>query len=402
LETKKLQPKQFLFLLIAFALMSVFFSEKLFVKAYSLETSISQFNDNLQPLLREEEVRAAESSQGVCGSPVVIYEDTQNCTGGGSVDVDFSENNGGSRSGTYVYSKDLSLKVSKVTIPLGILSGTDINSTNLSLKNDSYILPASSSMFTDTHEDVGRAPSRPKVEAVEYDIWATKGEVSFSELEEPSQESNVVVEEYVPSNTEECATCSTNPDKSEKIGKLVNDRTLPPGHSEDVEAYLPVLMCKDEDSISVTPKGVACIDEGYSVLKRVTAIFSGSDWEQCNQPQYDEEGNLISDGKCINIEDVILDLSGIFENTNAAYKKIVDSQMNPDSGYNCEMSLSFPAWVEIDGRGIYKVSAKINVPYECWRKSQEFDDTNSETPSDLGLKAFIKYIESLGRDSVNF
>jgi hypothetical protein len=161
-------------------------------------------------------------------------------------------------------------------------------------------------------------------------------------------------------------------------------------------------MCKDEDSISVTPQGVGCIDEGYSILKRVTAVFSGSDWEQCNKVEYDEEGNIISDGRCIDIEDVELDLSGIFENTNNAYKKIVDTQMYPNSGYNCELALSFPAWVEIDGRGIYKVSAKINVPYECWRKNQEFDDTASETPSDRGLKAFIEYIEDLNRDSINF
>jgi hypothetical protein len=45
----------------------------------------------------------------------------------------------------------------------------------------------------------------------------------------------------------------------------------------------------------------------------------------------------------------------------------------------------------------------MNVPYECWRMSQEFDDTEGdETPTDAGLKAFMKYIESLNRDSVKF
>jgi len=389
-------------LLTAFAMFTVFVTKQLFIKTYALDSAVNQYNENLQPMLKENEVKAVDNDQGVCGTPVVVYEDTQNCSGGGTVDVDFSESNGGSKSGTVVYSKDLSLKVSKITIPLGILSGTDIFNTNLSLTNDSYILPSASALFTNRHEDVGRPPTTPKVEVVEYDTWATKGQVSFSELEEPSQESNVVVEEYVPSNTQECATCSTNSDKSEQIGGLVNDRTLPPGHSSNIEAYLPVLMCKDEDSISVTPRGVGCIDEGYSILKRVTAIFSGSDWQQCNEVQYDEEGNIVLDGRCIDIENVVLDLSGIFENTNVAYKKIVDSQMNPDSGYNCELSLTFPAWIEIDGKGIYKVSAKINVPYECWRKNQEFDDTDSETPSDRGLKAFIEYIEGLSRDSVNF
>jgi hypothetical protein len=287
-------------------------------------------------------------------------------------------------------------------MPLGILSGTDIPTTNIQLKEDQYILPAASSLFVNRHEDVARPPDTQKVSAVEYETWATKGEISFSESEEPSQESQVVVDEYTQSNTEECATCSTNSDKSEKIGKLVRDRNLPPGHSADISTEVPLLLCKDEDSISVDPDGIACIDEEFSILKQVTAIFSGSDWEQCNKVEYDEEGNLISDGRCIDIEDVQLDLSGIFENTNSAYERIVDNHMSPGSGYDCELSVSFPAWIEIDGKGIYKISAKMNVPYECWRKSQEFDDTESETPPDIGIKAFIKYIETLSRDLVKF
>lgn len=402
LKNKRLQPKEFLILLILFASFSVFLTRRLFVRTYRLDSNIEQSRESIQPQLRITEVKAANNSDEVCGSPVVVYEGTQNCSGGGNVQVDFGERNGGRRNGTVVYSKDLSLKISKITMPLGVLSGTEIPNTNISITEDDYILPAASSLFVDGHEDVGRLPGSPKAEAVEYDTWATVGQVSFSELGEPSQESQVVVDEYVPSDTEECATCSTNSDKSEKIGELVKNRTLSPGHSRDVEATLPVLMCQDEESISISPTGVACIDEEYSILKRVTAIFSGSDWEQCNELEYDEEGNLISDGRCIDIENVVLDLSGIFENTSAAYKKIVDSQMHPDSGYNCELSLTFPAWVEIEGKGIYKISAKINVPYECWRKSQEFDDTNSETPSDRGLKAFIKFVEGLNRDFIKF
>lgn len=402
LEDNRLQPKQLLIILIAFAFLSVFFSRKALVRTYILGSNIEQSSESLQPKLKEDEVKAVSNSNGLCGSPVVVYDGTENCSGGGSVDVDFSQRNGGQRSGTVVYSKDLSLKISKITIPLGVLSGTDMGSSNIKITNEAFILPAASSLFVDRHEDVGRLPGSSKVEVVEYDTWATMGQVSFSELEEPSQESQVVVDEYVPSNTQECATCSTNSDKSEKIGELVNNRTLPPGHSSDVETDIAVLMCKDEDSISVSPTGVACIDEEFSILKRVTAIFSGSDWEQCNELEYDEEGNLISDGRCIDIENVVLDLSGIFENTNRGYKKFVDNNMYPDREYNCELAITFPAWVEIDGKGIYKISAKINVPYECWRKNQEFDDTNSETPSDRGLKAFIEYIEGLDRDFIKF
>lgn len=398
---KQLQPKQLLILLTTFALLSVFLSKKLLVKAYHFNTQIQQTNETLQPLLRKDEVKAV-SNNNICGSPVVIFEETQNCSGGGSVDVDFGERNGGKRSGTVVYSKDLSLKVSKITIPLGILSGTDIPDSNIKLSKDSYILPGASSMFVDRHEDVGRAPTSAKITAVEYDTWATKGQVSFSELDEPSQEAKIVVDEYVPSNTQDCATCSTNSDKSEKIAEVVNNRTLPPGHSKNIEAKLPVLMCKGEDSISVDPKGVGCIDEDFSILKQVTAIFSGSDWQQCNEIEYDDEGNMISDGRCIDIENVELDLSGIFQNTNATYKKIVDVQMYPNSGYNCEQSVTFPAWVEIDGKGIYKITAKMNVPYECFRKGQEFDDTESETPSSRVIEAFIRYIEELKRDSIKF
>lgn len=402
LNSNRLKPKQFLIILSTFAVVAVFVSKKLIVNAYNITSNTAQYNENLKPQIREESVKAVNNSNGACGLPVVVYEDTQNCSGGGSVEVDFGERNGGRETGTVVYSKDLSLKISKITVPLGVLSGTGIGNTNISLTRDSYILPAASSMFVDRHEDIGRAPGSEKVSVVEYETWATKGELSFSELEERSQESEVVVDEYIPSNTTNCASCSTNSDKSEKIGKLVNDRTLSPGHSGNIEAKIPVLMCKDEDSISVNPTGVGCIDEEFSILKRVTAIFSGSDWQQCNEVEYDDEGNIISDGKCIDIENVVLDLSGIFENTNTAYKKIVDTQMAPNNSYDCEMSITFPAWVEIDGKGIYKISAKMNVPYECWRKSQEFDDIKSETPKGIVMKAFLKYIEELKRDSVKF
>jgi hypothetical protein len=403
LKNKQLHPNKLLILLICFALFSIFLTKKVLIKEYSIDNNIAQYNENLQPLLREDEVKAAENSNQVCGSPVVVYEGTENCAGGGSVDVDFSENNGGRRSGTVVYSKDLSLKVSKITIPLGILSGSDIPNTNLRITTDEYMIPAASSLFVDKHEDVRRSPDTEKVKYTEYDTWATKSNVSFTELGESSQESQVVVDEYVPSSTQECASCSTNSDRSEKIGKLVNDRTTVPQYEKDIETKLPVLMCKDENSISVEADGVACIDEEFSVLKQITAIFSGSDWQQCNEIEYDDEGNIISDGRCIDIENVVLNLDGIFQNTNQAYENIVNRQISPYSEYNCEMSITFPAWIEIDGKGIYKVSAKMNVPYECWRMSQEFDDTEGdETPTDAGLKAFMKYIESLNRDSVKF
>jgi hypothetical protein len=391
-------------MLILFASLSVFISKKIFVRAYSVDSNVEQSNETLQPKLREDEIRAVSNSNGVCGTPVVLYEGTENCSGGGTVDIDFGERNGGQRSGTLVYSKDLSLKISKITIPLGILSGTDIPNTNIKLSKDSYILPGASSMFVDRHEDVGRAPGSDRVPVVEYDTWATKGQVSFSELGEPSQEAQIVVDEYVPSNTENCATCSTNSDKSEKIAEVVKNRMLPPGYNgNEIETEVSVLMCKGEDSISVNPTGVGCIDEDFSILKRVTAIFSGSDWQQCNEIEYDEEGNIISsDGRCIDIEDVELELNGIFAETNKTYKNIVDIQMPPNSGYNCEQSITFPAWIEIDGKGIYKVSAKMNVPYECWRKNQEFDDIDSETPSGRGVDSFIRYIEELNRESIKF
>lgn len=398
-----IKPKQFLILLVLFGFISISISKKIQIKEYNITSNTAQISETLEPKIREDEVKAVSNNNGICGSPVVIYDDNQNCLGGGSVDIDYSENNGGRKSGTMVYSKELSLKVSKVTIPLGVLSGSDIPTTNIKLTKDSYLLPSASSLFTDRHEDVRRAPFTSKVVAVEYDTWATKGKVSFSELDEPSQEANIVVDEYAPSNTERCATCSTNPDKSEKIAKVVNDRSLPPDQNGEVEAQLPVLMCKGEDSVTVNPTGVSCIDEEYSILKRVTAIFSGSDWEECNKVEYDDEGNIISDGRCIDIEDIVLDLSGIFENTNTAYKQIVDSQMHPGNNYNGELALTFPAYVEIDGRGIYKVSAKINVPYEYWRMSQEFDDIEeNETPTSAGIKAFIKYTEALNRGTVKF
>lgn len=402
MRSKRLKPKQFLILLIFFALASVFLSQKVIVNAYNIAFNTAQIDEILIPKVREE-TKAVESSNTVCGTPVVVYEDTQNCSGGGSVDVDFSESNGGRKQGTVVYSKDLSLKISKITIPLNILSGSDIPSTNIEItKGNKYILPSASSMFVDAHENVGRIPGEEKVSVVEYETWATTGEVLFSEVEESSQKSQVVVDEYVLSNTKECAICSTNSDKSEKIGGLVNSRSLSPGHSNDIESKVPILMCKDEDSIEVDAKGVGCIDEEFSILKRVTAIFSGSDWEKCNEVEYDEEGNIISDGRCIDIENVVLDLSGIFENTNMAYEKIVDDHTAPGSEYTCEMAVTFPAWVEIDGKGIYKISAKINVPYECWRKNQEFDDTDSETPSSVKITEFVRYLEGLNMGAIKF
>lgn len=402
MKDKRLKPKNFLLLLITFSLFCVFVTRRVILREYVIFANTRQSFENLQPRRREEEVHSVTDMEGLCGTPVTIYEDIENCQGGGAVEVDFAERNGGTRSGNLVYSKDLSLKISKITIPIQILSGTDIPNTNITIKEDEYILPGASSLFVDRHEDVGRFPGRDRLEVVEYETWATVGELSFSELGEPSQRSELIVDEYVETKTPDCASCSTNSDRSEQIGELVNNRTLFPGHSISIESKVPVLMCKDEDSIYVDAKRVACIDEQFSFLKRVTAIFSSARWEQCNKVEYDEEGNLISDGRCIDMESVVLDLSGIFSNTNAGYKKIVDKQLYPASGYDCEMSLTFPAWVEVDGKGIYRISAKMNVPYECWRKSQEFDDTDKKTPSRRSIEALIEYIEILNRDVSKF
>jgi hypothetical protein len=91
LKNKQLHPNKLLILLICFALFSIFLTKKVLIKEYSIDNNIAQYNENLQPLLREDEVKAAENSNQVCGSPVVVYEGTENCAGGGSVDVDFSE-----------------------------------------------------------------------------------------------------------------------------------------------------------------------------------------------------------------------------------------------------------------------------------------------------------------------
>jgi hypothetical protein len=404
LKQHRLEPKQFLILLTLFGVVSIYITRKPFLKEYLVNTNTQQSFENLQPQLREDDVKASTSSNGVCDTPVTIYEGIDNCEGGGEATVDFGRNNGGQTLGSTVYSKEnLSIKISKITMPVGFLSGSDIPNTNITITKDSYILPSASSMLVDRHEDVGRYPGKEKVPTVVNATWATDTSVIVED--DTRQNANTVVDTYVPSNTTACATCSTNSDKSEKIGKIVYERTLSPGHttSEENENQI-VLMCKNDTSVPIDAKGFTCIDEEYSILKKVSsAAIKVADWLQCSKVEYDDEGNLISDGKCYDTEDIVLDLSGIFENTTNAYKKAVDSNLYPGNDYNGERSIIFPAWIEIDGKGIYKISAKMNVSQlEYWRKTQEFDDVESETPSSASFQAYWKYIEGLNRNTVKF
>ena len=399
---KNLQPKQLLLLLSIFGILSVLVTKNIFVKEYNVEVNAQQSFENLTPQKKTASVKAS-TSNNVCGEPVVVYTDGENCSGGGSTTMDVSSNAGGTNRGSVIYSDDLQLVISKITIPTNLLSGSDIPNTNLILRNDDYVLPAASSMLTEHHAEVGRAPGESVDTGVVYDTWASKGSTKFAELDENSNEVEVVVDEYVPSNTQACATCSTNPDRSNTIGETVLARQSIPGHTttEEDEGQI-ILMCKDENSIKVDANGLTCIDEEYSVLKKVTAMFSVDDWYECSRIEYDEEGNQITDGKCINTEDIVLDLSSIFGNTNEAYARGVANNTYPGSDYNGELSIIFPAWVEIKGEGIFKVSAKITVPYEYYRQMNAFDDTESETPSRNQYNAFIKYVEGLDRPITSF
>lgn len=394
----RLKPKNFLLLLTLFGVLSVYGVRKLSLKEYTVNTQIEQSSENLQPQLRDETVKSA-TNNGVCGTPVTLYDGTDNCDGGGSVSIDFSTNNGGRRSGVQV-TKDTSIKISKIVFPAQILSGTDIPNTNLTFKKNEISLPSSSAIMPTRLQTVGNYPGQAVVEGTVYETWGTTAEVEAEG--EVTNRVTAVFDKYVRSNTQACATCSTNSDQSEKTAEVVNDRSSLPGHSTNEGLDTLILMCKDENSISIDANELSCIDEEYSIIKRITAVFNTTDWEECNKVEYDEEGNLVSNGKCIDIENIVLDLSGIFEQSNETYSKAANTGIYPGRNYSSELTLTFPAWIDIDGRGIYKVSARINVPYEAWRMYNTYDDIESETPSSNALKSYLKWVEGLNRDSATF
>jgi hypothetical protein len=398
LKKSGLKPKTFLFLLLLFSVVSVYIVNRITVKQYSVISSIQQSYENLEPQLREENISNA-TNNGVCGTPVTLYEGTDNCDGGGGINIDFSQRNGGRRSGVQV-TKDTKIKISKIVFPVEILSGTDIPNTNLTFKKSEISLPSSSAIVSNRLQTVGNYPGQSNVEGALYETWGTVAEVKSEG--EVTNKVTAVFNKYIQNNTRACAECSTNSDQSEKTAEVVNDRSSIPGHSTNQELETVILMCKDENSISVDAKEISCIDEEFSIVKRITAIFSSSDWEDCNKVEYDEDGNIISTGQCIDIENVVLDLSGIFEQSNEMYGRAVSSAMYPGRNYNEEVIHTFPAWIDVDGKGIFKVSAKMNVPYEAWRMYNSYDDIESETPSSNALKAYLKWIEGLNRDSVSF
>lgn len=100
LRKYRLGQRQFLILLILFAVSSVYLSNNLFVKDYLINIDTQQSFENLQPELRSNEVKATTSTNGLCGTPVTIYEGVENCEGGGTAPVDFGRNNGGKALGS--------------------------------------------------------------------------------------------------------------------------------------------------------------------------------------------------------------------------------------------------------------------------------------------------------------
>jgi hypothetical protein len=390
---KRIKPISFLLIISAFALFCIALSNSFKINQYNF---VVLANQELSPQRYQSPTSVGGASSNICGTPITIYEDTLSCPQSSVTEIDFGQRNGGGKSGQIVVSKNLQAKVYSISKPTTLLSGSDIPNTAPVLRKDSLMLPSADTFFSEKHFNYGKYPGQdtPTHQAAPY---ASDYELKFGEADAISQKGNYIEDEYRVSNTQACASCKSDPTSSNMYAQTLRKRTEYPnqGYTNTPTASL---ACATPNSISVNSLRLACIDEKVSLLTRLTSFFTDTSWIECNKVEYDEEGRLISDGRCIDTKDITLELDGIFEETNTTYKKMVHTTKSPKESveYNGEIKYVFPAKIQVDGR-IYSINASINAPAEYYRNASAVSNIPGDTVSAQLYNAFIKFWS--GQDS---
>jgi len=353
---------------------------------------------------------ASDSSSNSCKEALVNYQTQAVCEQTGKKDMNYEN---GDRGGDGYVRRDSSIVLSKVTIPLVLMSGSETvkDSNRRITKETPNIYKPAGEQFD---EDIANVMLPPTKQISTERPWIVKKAFSsFYQLffkqkaDQPSSEGKLVVHNYLQNKCESVGNDSNvTPDKSNKISEFLIDTTRAPNEKATADTSKMVQACSGADKfidIDKTEYTACQLNVVEKLLIKIKQQFSGGEWDACHET-VDENGNTVPpEGDCMRIEDIVIKISSAFGSdeecldgvcTNAYMLKRENLMLSPSDASKNKGKTYFttPCMAIVEGAGEVEVKCAWDLSYLLReRKINEYDDIGSEsTPSE---DAYIKFLQ---------
>jgi hypothetical protein len=261
-------------------------------------------------------LNAVDTSKG-CTSAKIKIQSYSVCNAQGGTPVDYKS---GHRSGTRV-SKNAKIELVEVSVPLELLSGSNVKDSNRKLTSTTPIYKAAGEQFDEKIANVQLPPGQNIIEytsPVQDSPFATPYSTAFGQKpDQKTEEGDIVVDQKLVNACEHCNNKSNvNPDKSNKIATFLMNKTHRyPGQLEKVDAQKAIEDCGQAQFIDwPSSSRKACNYWITQALVDIIQDIADYKWNECNRPdKYDANGNLIPRSEdCIYVEDIIVVMNSPF------------------------------------------------------------------------------------------
>lgn len=264
-------------------------------------------------------VLAAGSNSNQCSQAVTKIDSLSVCSRSGSDEVDYKK---GSRSGERV-SVTSTVILTKVTMPLELLSGSDVKDSNRKLTSRTPIYKPAGEQIDDRTANALLIPGSNIQEEEEFVVdrpFSTKYSLAFGQKPDvSSEEGEIVVDKKLVNKCEHCNNKSNvNPDKSNRISEfMLNSLYKTPGESTESKkepGEIEQCPANEENFIEWPSSRDACSFHLFrSPVTIAKSILEGI-WSECNGPvKLDEDGNPLPRSEtCVYAEDIVVIMSSPF------------------------------------------------------------------------------------------
>ena len=358
----------------------------------------------------DESVLGVGSTQGYqCSNKAATYIKSQSVCERASSETVMFGNNIAEVVGLKVSVK-ANIVLTKVTVPLELLSGVEVADSNRLITSKTPTLKAAGEQIDEMSANVLLPPGK---QIDSYKGWEADKpfqfdfKTAFANLDEDdfSQESQIRVDRKLSNECEDCNNASNvNPDKSNKMSEFMLDSIYRyPGEKATVEQEELIEKCGDKDQF-YTWEGnwdactLGVVAKNFERIKNLLSEDALSNWLECNPV------NPLSWNKeeCIAIEDVVIIMASPFGAdtdcvdgvcTNAYMNRRNTTLLEPGADLGGKHYYVTPCKAFISGFG---KEMEVKCAWDMShlfkeRKVNEFDDAPGvdSTPSDSAYNQFL-------------
>ncbi len=362
--------------------------------------------------------KVSEDNQGIvlsteatnsCAQAIVKIQSYSVCSRSGTADQDYKT---GNRSGNTV-SKNSTVKLIEVTIPLELFSGSEVKDSNRKITSSTPVYKPAGEQIDEKVANVMLPPGSNINEyksSVKDRPFSTPYSTAFEQKAETnSEEGEVIVDKKIINKCEHCRNKSNvNPDKSNKISEFMKDILYrPPAEKSQLKASDAVESCSAQDKFVewTNTNRKACALSTVTVAIELVKSIPDSIWNECKGGvKYDQNGNPIPPSEdCIFPEDIIIKMTSAFGSdrecpdgvcTNAYMNTRNKVALAPvdSSGYSDKVYYTTACKVIIEGK-VYTVKCAWDMSHLYKeRKFSEYDDLPGveSTPSKDSYTIFLQ------------